>query len=124
MSFRVEWSRSATKDLLSIEKKQRLMIIKWVQENLEGCENPKAILGSKALQGTKAGWRYRVGAYRLLTTINDGALVIDVVRVGHRQGVYKTFQGACKKRGRIWVDAAPLTRGMKATVAGTWSLRG
>lgn len=91
MSFRVEWSRSATKDLLSIEKKQRLMIIKWVQENLEGCENPKAILGSKALQGTKAGWRYRVGAYRLLTTINDGVLVIDVVRVGHRQGVYKNL---------------------------------
>lgn len=91
MSFRVEWSRSATKDLLSIEKKQRLMIIKWVQENLEGCENPKAILGSKTLQGTKAGWRYRVGAYRLLTTINDGALVIDVVRVGHRQGVYKNL---------------------------------
>ena len=45
MSFRVEWYRSATKDLLSIEKKQRLMIVKWVQENLEGCENPKAILG-------------------------------------------------------------------------------
>ena len=89
MSFQVEWSRSATKDLLSIEKKQRLMIVKWVQENLEGCENPKAILGSKPLQGTKAGWRYRVGAYRLLTTINEGALVIDVVRVGHRQGVYK-----------------------------------
>ena len=51
MSFRVEWSRSATKDLLSIEKKQRLMIVKWVQENLEGCENPKAILGSKPPAG-------------------------------------------------------------------------
>lgn len=89
MSFRVEWSRSATKDLLSVEKKQRLMILKWVEENLDGCENPKAILGSKALQGTKAGWRYRVGSYRILATINEGELVIDVVRVGYRQGVYK-----------------------------------
>ncbi len=89
MSFRVEWTRVATKELLSIEKKQRLMILKWVQDNLEGCENPKAIPGSKALQGTKAGWRYRVGSYRILATISEGELLIEVVRVGHRQGVYK-----------------------------------
>ena len=89
MSFQVEWSRAAAKELLSIEKKQRLMILKWVQDNLEGCENPKAIPGSKALRGTKAGWRYRVGSYRILATVNEGRLVIEIVRVGHRQGVYK-----------------------------------
>ena len=72
MSYEVEWSRSAAKELLSIEKKQRLMILKWVEDNLAGCENPKAIPGSKALQGTKNGWRYRVGSYRILATINEG----------------------------------------------------
>ncbi len=85
MSYEVEWSRSAAKELLSIEKKQRLMILKWVEDNLAGCENPKAIPGSKALQGTKNGWRYRVGSYRILATINEGKLLIEVVRVGHRQ---------------------------------------
>ena len=89
MSYQVEWTRAATKELLSIEKKQRLMIIKWVQDNLEGCDNPKAIQGSKALQGTKAGWRYRVGSYRILASIREKVLTIEVVRVGHRQGVYK-----------------------------------
>ena len=82
MSYQVEWTRAATKELLSIEKKQRLMIIK-------GCDNPKAIQGSKALQGTKAGWRYRVGSYRILASIREKVLTIEVVRVGHRQGVYK-----------------------------------
>ena len=48
MSYEVEWSRSATKELLSIEKKQRL---RWVEENLAGCENPKCVPGSKALRG-------------------------------------------------------------------------
>ena len=91
MSYEVEWSRSAAKELLSIEKKQRLMIIKWVEENLASCENPKSIPGSKALRGTKNGWRYRVGSYRILTTIDEGKLVIEVVRVGHRQGVYKNL---------------------------------
>lgn len=98
MNYEVEWSRAATKELLSIEKKQRLMILKWVDDNLTSCENPKAIPGSKALKGTKNGWRYRVngwryrvGSYRILATINEGKLLIEVVRVGHRQGVYKNL---------------------------------
>lgn len=92
MSYEVEWSRAATKELLSIEKKQRLMILKWVEENLANSEeNPKSIPGSKALKGTKNGWRYRVGSYRILATINEGKLLIEVVRVGHRQGVYKNL---------------------------------
>ncbi len=55
MNYRVEWSRAATKELLAIERKQRLMILKWVKDNLEDCENPKAIPGAKALHGTMAG---------------------------------------------------------------------
>ena len=91
MSYEVEWSRVATKELLSIEKKQRLMILKWVDDNLASCENPKAIPGSKALKGMKDGWRYRVGSYRILATISEGKLLIEIVRVGHRQGVYKNL---------------------------------
>ena len=34
MSFSVEWSKAATKQLLSIPKKQRLIILSWVQEHL------------------------------------------------------------------------------------------
>lgn len=41
MSFSVEWSKAATKQLLSIPKKQRLIILSWVQEHLDGCEDPK-----------------------------------------------------------------------------------
>lgn len=88
MSYRVEWSRAATKELLAIERKQRLMILKWVKDNLEDCENPKAIPRAKALHGTMAGWRYRVGSYRILASVLEGRLVVEVIRVGHRQGVY------------------------------------
>lgn len=88
MSYRVIWSKRATKELLAIPKKQRLMIAEWVQRNLDGAENPKSIPGAKALQGTAAGWRYRVGSYRVLVSILDDELIVEVVRVGHRQGVY------------------------------------
>lgn len=88
MSYRVEWTKRATKQLLAIPKKQRLMVLSWVQKNLEGCADPKAIVGAKPLQGTRQGWRYRVGSYRILATVRDDELVVEVVRVGHRQGVY------------------------------------
>ena len=88
MSFNVTWTKRAAKELLSIPKRQRLMIAKWVRENLEGCENPKAVPDSKAIQGSQQGWRYRVGSYRVLARIEEDELVIEVVRVGHRQGVY------------------------------------
>ena len=46
---------------------------------------------TEQLQGTNSGWRWRVGVYRILTRIEDGKAVIEVVRVGHRQGVYKNM---------------------------------
>ena len=91
MSWHVRWSRHATKQLLSIEKRQRLMIASWVAEHLEGCANPKLVAGAKKLASTKEGWRYRIGSYRLLCRLDDGELIIAVVRVGHRQGVYENL---------------------------------
>ena len=40
---------------------------------------------------TGSGWRWRVGVYRILARIEDGKAVIEVVRVGHRQSVYKNM---------------------------------
>lgn len=86
MTYRVRWSKNATKELLRIPKKQRLFIVSWVEENLDDSENPKAL--GRQLQGTRSGWRWRVGSYRILGSIDDDILEIKVVRVGHRQGVY------------------------------------
>ncbi len=91
MTYHVEWSSNATKQLLKIPKKQRLLIVSWVKDNLDGCENPRGVGHGKQLQGTAAGWRRRVGTYRVLGTIEDDKLIITVVRVGHRQGVYSNL---------------------------------
>lgn len=88
MNYTVTWTKRATKQLLSIPKKQRLMIIEWVKRNLENSDNPKAIDGAKMLQDTRSGWRFRAGSYRILASIIDSEVLIEIVRVGHRQGVY------------------------------------
>lgn len=43
--------------------------------------------GARALQG-RPGYRIRVGSYRILYVVEDDALVVVVVTVGHRRDVY------------------------------------
>jgi mRNA interferase RelE/StbE len=52
-------------------------------------EDPRSI--GEALKGSKLGgfWKYRVGDYRIIASIEDGALRILVVRVGNRRNVYR-----------------------------------
>lgn len=64
------------------------MIAAWIKKNLDGCSDPKTVSDGKPLRGTKNGWRYRVGSYRIVASIVKDELIIKVVRVGHRQGVY------------------------------------
>ena len=44
---------------------------------------------AKRLVSNEALWRIRVGAYRIVYTIEDDRLVIVVVRLGHRRDVYR-----------------------------------
>lgn len=89
MTYHVVWSKAAAKQLMAIPKRQRMAIAQWIKDNLEGSTNPKAIPGTKKLTGTKDGWRWRVGVYRILGRVDGDNLIIEVVRVGHRQDIYK-----------------------------------
>jgi mRNA interferase RelE/StbE len=45
--------------------------------------------GGRKLSGALEGWRIRVGDYRILYQIDDGAQTVTVVRVKHRREVYR-----------------------------------
>lgn len=53
-------------------------------------QNSLPILG-EALKDSRLGgfWKYRVGDYRLISSIEDGALRILVVKIGNRRVVYR-----------------------------------
>jgi mRNA interferase RelE/StbE len=40
------------------------------------------------MEGEERSYRIRVGVYRVVYDIFDDVLIIEIVRVGHRQGVY------------------------------------
>lgn len=87
--YDVLYRNLAKKKLDKINKPQQLLIKKWIQYNLVGCSNP--YFSGKALKGAKKGlWRYRVGNYRIIADINDNEIIIEIIDVGHRQGIYNS----------------------------------
>ena len=44
--------------------------------------------GCKKLQG-RAGYRVRIGDYRIIYNINDNILTVFVLSIGHRRDVYE-----------------------------------
>lgn len=88
MKYRVEYSKSAQKQLKKLDNYTKAMLMSWITKNLVECEEPRN--QGKALKGNlKNQWRYRVGSYRILCDIEDDKLVILVINVGHRKDIYE-----------------------------------
>lgn len=88
MSYHVEFSERALKDVKKLDKTTATLILSWIRKNLEGCENPR--VHGKGLTANHSGeWRFRVGDYRLLAMIQDDKLVILMITIGHRSAVYE-----------------------------------
>lgn len=88
MTFRVEFSETAKKELKKIDKYHQKLIIEWIEKNLVGCSNPRQH-GKPLVANRKGQWRYRVEDYRILAEIIDDRVVILVLNVGHRREVYE-----------------------------------
>lgn len=88
MSYKVEYSKAAQKQIKKMDRYTQVMIMRWITKNLVGCNDPRA--HGKGLKGNlKNQWRYRVGNYRILCDIEDDKLIILVINVGHRREIYK-----------------------------------
>ena len=86
--YRVLITDNARKELASVDPTPRAIILKWLNKNLEGCENPRAF--GKPLADSHSGeWVYRIGSYRVLAVIYDDSVVVEVFKVGHRGKVYR-----------------------------------
>ena len=86
MTYRVEITLKALKQVSKLDKATRLRIERFLKVGLDR-ENPRA--QGRALVG-EPFWRYRVGDYRILATIEDGVRLVLVVDVEHRRSVYRS----------------------------------
>jgi len=89
MAWKVELDSAAARDLKKLDPQIARRIVQFLNDRLAVLDDPRSI--GEALKGSKLGtfWKYRVGDYRIISSIEDGALRILVVRVGNRREVYR-----------------------------------
>lgn len=90
MGYRVTLTARAAKQLAALDRKTQLLIASAI-DKLTECADPSALPNAKKLQGVNNGWRWRVGSYRILGTIDGKQLIIELFRVGHRRDVYRNL---------------------------------
>lgn len=85
--WRLVFSKKADKQLSKLNPGVRRIVVSWLLNNLDGCEDPRAL--GKPLKGVRSGvWRYRIGDYRVLCEIRDEELLVLALEVGHRREIY------------------------------------
>jgi mRNA interferase RelE/StbE len=88
LTWKVEVDRRAAKELRSLDPDGRRRILRFLRERVATAEDPRRF--GRALRGQSAPlWRYRVGPYRLICSIEDERLLVLVVRVAHRREAYR-----------------------------------
>lgn len=89
MRWNIELDRAAERELDKLDPQVARRILAFLYDRLAQVEDPRSI--GEALTGAKLGsfWKYRVGDYRLISSIEDSRLVILVVRIGNRRDVYQ-----------------------------------
>jgi len=76
----------------SAEKELKKLSSDWlarVAARLESLASSPRPPGCKKLQGGDREWRIRVGEYRVVYTIDDTKLLVEVTRIRHRREVYR-----------------------------------
>jgi mRNA interferase RelE/StbE len=87
MAWTIEISPIAQKQLDELDKPVSSRIVKFLRERIEKLDDPRQI--GDRLHGTlSAFWRYRVGDYRIICSLEHDRLVVLVLRVGHRGEIY------------------------------------
>lgn len=89
MAWRIEFEDAALKELAKLDKPVARRILAFLRERVAVLDDPRSV--GEALKGSKLGefWKYRVGDYRVIAHIEDGALRILVLRVGNRREIYR-----------------------------------
>jgi mRNA interferase RelE/StbE len=82
--FEIIFKRSVKKDLRPIPTEDVQRILSRIASL---SDNPRP-LGAKKLTNQER-YRIRQGVYRILYEIQQEKLVVTVVKIGHRRGVYK-----------------------------------
>lgn len=84
-SYRIEWKRSASKEL----RKLPIPLIPRIMSAVETLASNPFPQGVTKLKGSDRTYRIRIGDYRVVYIVEETVLLIEIIRVRHRKDVYQ-----------------------------------
>jgi mRNA interferase RelE/StbE len=89
MAWRIEYDRNVQRDLDKLDPQIAGRIVRFMGERVANLDDPRSI--GEALKGSKLGefWKYRVGDFRIIASIEDEDVRVLVVQIGDRKEVYR-----------------------------------
>lgn len=89
MRWTVELDPSAERELEKLDSQHAKRILRFLFERVSHLEDPRSI--GEALKGSRFDslWKYRVGEFRIICSIEDKVSRILVIKVGNRKEVYR-----------------------------------
>ena len=88
MAWTIDYTDTAKAQLRKLDPQTARRIVDFMDERIAALDSPRST--GKALVGPLGGlWRYRVGDYRVICEILDGALRVLVVQIGNRREIYR-----------------------------------
>lgn len=89
MAWRIEYLRAARKDIEKLDRPTVQRIRDFLENRVARLDDPRSI--GEALKGSRLGefWKYRVGDWRIVASIEDEAVRVLVVRIANRREVYR-----------------------------------
>jgi len=89
MAWSIDLGPRAKRQLGQLDPQVARRISRFLYERIAPLENPRSI--GDPLKSSELGdlWKYRVGDYRIIASIEDKLVRILVVRIGSRRQVYR-----------------------------------
>lgn len=89
MAWIIEIDPAAEKELDKLDPQQARRILKFLFDRLTHLDDPRSL--GEALKGSRFEtlWKYRVGDYRIIASLEDEVARILVLKIGDRKEVYR-----------------------------------
>ena len=89
MVWAIEFDEAAKKELAKLDRQVAYRLLDFLKQRVISLKDPRSV--GQALKGSKLGefWKYRVGDFRIIASIQDQKMIILILRVGNRREIYR-----------------------------------
>ena len=89
MAWQIEFDESAKKELAKLDRQVARRLIDFLKDRILSRRDPHSV--GQPLKGSTLGefWKYRVGDFRVIASIQDERMTVLVLRVGNRSDIYR-----------------------------------